>query len=139
MSIVLVASLILLPPLTEDARIQSLKTLSRQRVETPHVHHHGMGNGNVGRWAGLVAAHFAAEDRDRVLCLMGHESGGNPAAINPSSGASGLMQVMPFWADHYGYARSDLFDPAVNLRIARLIRDSQGWTAWAPYNRGLCR
>jgi soluble lytic murein transglycosylase-like protein len=139
MSILLAASLILLPPLTEVDRIQSLKTLSRQRVETPHVHQHGMGTGGLGRWSGLVAAHFAPEDRDRVLCLMGHESGGNPTAVNPSSGASGLMQVMPFWADHYGYARSALFDPAVNLRVARLIRDSQGWTAWAPYNRGLCR
>lgn len=97
----------------------------------------GMGS-NVEQWRGLVAAYFRAEDVDRALCLMNYESGGNPDAYNPS-GASGLMQVMPFWAASWGLPSSALFDPDTNLQLAAYIRDSQGWTAWSPYNRGLCR
>jgi soluble lytic murein transglycosylase-like protein len=101
----------------------------------------GLGNrgSDVDQWLPLVAGHFNPEDVQRVLCLIGHESGGNETARNSSSGASGLLQVMPFWADEYGLARSGLFKAEINLWVGRKIRDSQGWTAWAPYNRGLCR
>lgn len=89
---------------------------------------------NVEQWRGLVAAYFS--DVDRALCLMSHESGGNPNARNPSSGAAGLFQVMPFWWEKYG---GDRYDPETNVRVASLIYQQQGWSAWSPYNRGLCR
>lgn len=92
----------------------------------------------VEQWRPLVTAHFGA-DTDRALCLMGFESGGDPGARNPSSGAAGLMQVMPFWAPEYGVSYEALFDPETNILIAKGIRDSQGWTAWSPYKRGECR
>lgn len=92
----------------------------------------------VDRWGSLVAAYFDPEDVARALCLMGHESAGDPDAKNPTSGAAGLMQVMPFWAGRFGLSTADLFDPATNLEVASWIRDSQGWTAWSPYQRGLC-
>lgn len=93
----------------------------------------------VEQWRPLVAGHFNPADVDRVLCLMGFESGGDPNARNGSSGASGLLQVMPFWADEYGVSKADLFTPEINLFIARKIRDVQGWGAWSPYKRGECR
>jgi hypothetical protein len=93
----------------------------------------------VRRWAPLVSAYFRADDIDRALCLMEHESGGDHRARNTSSGAAGLMQVMPFWAGHFGYSTKDLYEPAVNLRVASLILDKQGWRAWSPFVRGLCR
>ena len=89
--------------------------------------------------ASLVSFYFAPEDVERVICLMGKESGGNPEARNPNSGAAGLMQVMPFWASRHGYEYDMLFNPAVNLWIASGIRDEQGWGAWTPYQRGECR
>jgi soluble lytic murein transglycosylase-like protein len=67
---------------------------------------------------------------------MDHESGGDPDALNPTSSAAGLFQVMPFWWDHYG---GDRFNPETNVRVAALIKADQGWTAWSPYNRGECR
>lgn len=88
------------------------------------------------RWRSLVASHFHPKDVDRALCLVGYESGGDPNAVNPSSGAAGLFQVMPFWWNHYG---GDRFDPETNVRVAKAIYDQQGWWAWAPYKRGLCR
>lgn len=99
----------------------------------------GEWNSGVDRWGPLVATYFHAEDVSRALCLMELESAGDPGARNPTSGASGLMQVMPFWAGHFGHSTSDLFDPWTNLEVAALIRDQQGWEAWSPYVRGLCR
>jgi Transglycosylase SLT domain len=98
----------------------------------------GMGD-DPERWRGVAAFYFAPEDVDRVICLIGFESGGNPAAVNPTSGAAGLMQVMPFWAARHDYEQDLLFNPAVNLWIASQIRDEQGWGAWTPYQRGECR
>lgn len=92
---------------------------------------------DVEVWRDLTTAYFG-DEADRALCLMGYESAGNPGARNSSSGAAGLMQVMPFWAAEYGVDYAGLFDPETNLRIAKGIRDNQGWTAWSPYNRGLC-
>ncbi len=101
----------------------------------------GMGD-DVEQWRSLVEQHFNSEDVWRVLCLMAHESGGNENAHNPNdpgSGAYGLMQVLGSWADNFGYVPNDLFDPSVNLSIARKLRDNGGWSHWSPYNRGLCR
>jgi hypothetical protein len=91
------------------------------------------------RWRALVSVYFDAGDVERVICLMEKESGGNPGARNRSSGASGLMQVMPSWADVFGYTPDQLFDPTVNLWISSQIREQQGWGAWTPYLRGSCR
>jgi Transglycosylase SLT domain len=90
-------------------------------------------------WRPLAAVYFESDQVDRVMCLMGHESGGNPEARNTGSDAAGLMQVMPTWAPHFGYGYDDLFNPAINLWVARQILDQQGWSAWAPYQRGECR
>jgi hypothetical protein len=102
----------------------------------------GMGNrtSDVEEWRPLVAGHFEPEDVERVLCLMEHESGGNTHARNPRSTATGLMQIMAsVWGPEFGYSRADLEVPETNLWVARQVKDRQGWTAWAPYNRGLCR
>lgn len=104
--------------------------VARRTAPSPN---RGMG-ANVEQWRGLVSAYFS--DVDRALCLMSYESGGNPNAKNPSSGAAGLFQVMPFWWEHYG---GDRYDPETNVRVASLIYQQQGWNAWSPYNRGLCR
>lgn len=98
----------------------------------------GAENG-IDRWRDLAAVYFEPDDVDRVMCLMERESGGDPEARNPSSGASGLMQVMPSWADVFGYEPEDLYHPVVNLWIASRILEQQGWGAWTPYLRGSCR
>lgn len=98
----------------------------------------GVGS-NVERWAPLVASYFRPEDVERVMCLMQLESRGDPSAVNPTSGATGLMQVMPFWARRFGHTRADLKDPLVNLDISAWILDQHGWTSWSPYKRGSCR
>ena len=99
----------------------------------------GMGS-DVEQWRGLVTEYFGDVGGVEVaLCLMSHESGGNQNATNPSSGASGLMQVLPSWADVFGVTRDALYDPATNLSISRALYDDGGWGHWSPWNRGECR
>lgn len=99
----------------------------------------GLGS-NVEQWRGVVADFFQPGDVDTALCLMAHESGGNPNAKNPRSSARGLMQILAsLWAPHYGVSYEDLYDPSINLSIAADIKAQQGWWAWSPYKRGLCR
>jgi hypothetical protein len=49
------------------------------------------------------------------------------------SGATGLMQVMPAWADDCGGTASELFDAAFNLACALHVHDVSGWGAWSTY------
>lgn len=94
----------------------------------------------VDRWRPLVALHFPPEEIDRALCIIGHESNGDPEADNPRSTARGLFQILgSLWAPHYGISRADLYDPVLNTRLARDIWDNYGWSAWSPYQRGSCR
>lgn len=98
----------------------------------------GMGN-NTEQWRPLVAGHFPPDQVNTALCVMAGESGGNPDAYNPS-GASGLFQVMPFWARHYGVSRDDLFTPEINVYIAsRIYAEEGGWKHWSVWKKGRCR
>ena len=96
----------------------------------------GMGF-DVEQWRPLVATY--PWNVDTALCLMAHESGGNPDAYNSSSGASGLMQVLSSWASVFGYKSSDLFIPQVNLDISYTLYADGGWGHWSPWLRGECR
>lgn len=130
------------PPIVVQEAVREVREPSTEGQSISQAANRGMGNrtSDVEQWRPLVAGHFDPGDVDRVLCLMEHESGGNPDAKNPNSSATGLMQVMAsVWASEYGLSASDLYEPEINLWVARKIRDTQGWTAWAPYNRGLCR
>lgn len=91
---------------------------------------------SVERWRPLVSRYFAPADVETALCLIWHESRGDPAAKNPSSSAAGLFQILDFWWQKYG---GDRYDPETNVALAAKIKSLQGWSAWSPWNRGLCR
>ncbi len=51
-----------------------------------------------------VSVHGACGGNLPPCCIMMRESGGDPSAVNPSSGASGKWQFMPdTWANYGGY------------------------------------
>jgi len=93
----------------------------------------GMGS-DWEQWRPLVAAIWPAGLVDTAVCIIEHESGGNPNALNPS-GASGLFQVKPFWFDTYG---GNPFNPADNIVVAYQVYLEQGFGAWSVYNAGKC-
>jgi soluble lytic murein transglycosylase-like protein len=94
----------------------------------------------VERWRPLIASVFPAAEVDTALCIIRHESGGNPDADNPRSSAKGLFQVLgSMWAPHYGVSQTELYDPVANVQIAGDIWENYGWSAWSPYQRGSCR
>lgn len=96
--------------------------------------------GDVERWRPLVSLYFPPDEVETALCIVGHESNGDPEADNPTSSARGLFQVLgSLWAPHYGISRTDLYDPFINTRIAIDIWENYGWGAWSPYQRGACR
>ncbi len=104
----------------------------------------GMGAGVV-RWLPLVEQHFEHWQVETMMCLMGYESGGNPDAKNPTSSARGLFQILSsLWGPIFGVTPEQLFDPVINTSVARrvyerhLASSGNGFTAWSPYNRGLC-
>ena len=85
----------------------------------------GIGS-DVEQWRPLVEAFFGA-NTDAALRVMACESGGNPNAVNPFSGASGLFQFMGFWWRGVW----DPFDPAENVaRAAELSQGGTDWSAW---------
>ena len=72
-------------------------------------------------------------------CVIARESGGNPAAVNPSSGAGGLFQFLPSTWAALGYASSypgGAQTAPVSVQEAAFAQEyAQAGTApWAPYD-----
>jgi hypothetical protein len=65
-------------------------------------------------------------------CIVSHESGGNPGAVNRSSGAAGLYQFMPATWHSLGYSGSAASYPAsVQTAAALRLQAMYGWSPWA--------
>jgi transglycosylase-like protein with SLT domain len=78
------------------------------------------------QWWGLAqAVGWSPNELPTMDRVMRCESGCNPWAHN-RSGASGLMQIMPFW-----WHGRDPYNPGVNLVMALEIKRSSGWRAWS--------
>jgi hypothetical protein len=97
---------------------------------------------DVEHWRPLVTeAVFAwggdEEDVHRFLRIMQCESGGDPAAKNPNSSASGLMQHLTrYWDDRAagaGIPGADVFDGGANIWVSAylaLAAPGGGWQHW---------
>ena len=71
------------------------------------------------------------------LDVIWRESGCDPAAVNSSSGALGLTQIMPSWLTTLCQAGiactpEDLLQGSTNLDAAQYVYGLQGWAAWSP-------
>jgi hypothetical protein len=70
-------------------------------------------------------------------CIMRLESGGNPRAVNPSSGAGGLFQFLPStWASLGGTGRPQDASPALQFAMAQKLQARSGWSQWVTH--GAC-
>jgi soluble lytic murein transglycosylase-like protein len=126
----LLAICLSVPGICQNNYVDELEALALSEAESTDP---------VERWRPLVAGVFPAAEVEAALCIIRHESGGNPDADNPRSSAKGLFQVLgSMWAPHYGVSQTELFDPVTNVQIASDIWENQGWSAWSPYQRGSC-
>ncbi len=101
-------------------------------------------SGNVESWRGLVSLHFPASEVDRALCVIEHESRGNPNALNPRSSAAGLFQFLrstwngvPTSISGGSYDSGAVYVPELNVAAAAWLWGRSGWRPWSV--RGLCR
>jgi soluble lytic murein transglycosylase-like protein len=89
----------------------------------------------VEEWRSLVSSYFAPTDVDKALRVISCESGGDPNAQNPSSGAAGLFQHIPrYWPERaalVGLPGASIFDPVANVAAAAYLVYTEGWSPWA--------
>jgi len=99
----------------------------------------------VEQWRPLVAVYFPSEV-ERALCILDHESRGNPNAKNPRSSAAGLFQFLrstwdrvPLSVSGGSYDSGQVYQPEANIRSAAWLQARSGWWPWSPYKAGECR
>ena len=78
-----------------------------------------------------AGASVASSGSPLPTCTWQPESGGNPSAVNPSSGAGGYYQIMPStWAAYGGTGAPQDAPMSEQTAIAQKIYHSQGPSAW---------
>jgi hypothetical protein len=102
--------------------IQSISVLEGMLAPSPAVSEAGP----------TVAGASVASSRSPLpACTWQPESGGNPSAVNPSSGAGGYYQIMPStWAAYGGTGAPQNAPMSEQTAIAQKIYDSVGPRAW---------
>lgn len=99
------------------------------------------GDPGVEQWRELAEDYFPASRVDEALQIMGCESGGDPNAYNPYSGAAGLYQFLPStWAStapKAGFGGASPFDPEANIAAAAWLGkqyEDLGLDFWQPWS-----
>lgn len=95
----------------------------------------------VEQWRSLVQQFFPSNRVEEALRIIGCESNGDPNAVNPYSGASGLFQFLPStWATtapSAGYPGASALDPEANTASAAWLANRYQelgypyWHAWS--------
>jgi hypothetical protein len=103
------------------------KAPGRHARHSGHAGHSGQGHVGTGGMGAFEA------------CVISRESGGNPRAVNPSSGAGGLFQFLPSTWAGLGYASAypgGAQTAPVSVQeaaFAKLYAEA-GTSPWAPYD-----
>ena len=111
-----------------DAEVtRSIRVLDRMRATSgPAL---SLGTPGTATTTGAVAS--ASTSPSLPSCTWEPESGGNPAALNPQSGAGGYYQILPStWAAYGGTGAPQDAPMSEQTRVAQRIWDSQGSSAW---------
>lgn len=81
----------------------------------------------VGSWPGAAAAGMPPI----FDCIVYNESRGDPRAVNPRSGATGLIQFMPSTAVGIGFPRDMASQPvSVQIAAAKKLFARDGLAPW---------
>ncbi len=108
-------------------QLERLTTRLRYQMTHPGGSSNGVRWKPLMRWVGWPEYHLPTLTR-----IVMRESSGRPNALNPSSGAAGLLQFMPQWyRGYWGHPPFNPFDPETNLRVGWWLYQRQGWSPWA--------
>jgi len=95
----------------------------------------------VEQWRSMVQQFFPSNRVEEALKIIDCESNGDPNAVNPYSGASGLFQFLPStWASTSpaaGYAGYSALDPEANTASAAWLANRYqqlGYSYWHAWN-----
>lgn len=79
-------------------------------------------------------ASLGSRTEDVALCVAERESGLDPLAVNPDTGAAGLFQFLPpTWAslsEMAGWGGASVFDARANVAVAAWTVAQYGWHPW---------
>jgi hypothetical protein len=81
-----------------------------------------------------IRSAFPASQYAKAVAVATCESGLNAKAVSPGGGNFGLFQINKVHAPQLtklGYTWSQITNPVVNARLARVIYDTSGWRAWS--------
>ena len=97
---------------------------------TPVAHSHS---------APVITQSFSAAPGSFQACVIQRESGGNPTAVNPTSGAGGLYQFLPSTWASLGYAAqypggAQTAPVSVQNAAFQKLYAEAGASPWAPYD-----
>lgn len=133
------------PPSTGGTNPTSPPTTSPPTTSPPTTSGGGGGSWNhppeVEQWRGLVTRFFPSNRVEEALRIIDCESNGDPNAVNPYSGASGLFQFLPStWATtapNAGYGGASPLDPEANVASGAWLANryqqlgQSYWQAWS--------
>lgn len=91
-------------------------------------------HGKCGEWHDLAISVGWTEEEWPVLSrVLYRESRCTPDAWNGhDAGLVQINQIHTEWIESIGWSHPDsMFDPALNLRFAKMLKDSSGWSPWA--------
>ena len=124
-------------------QLTAASTGGTHRSATSHAEHRAPGRhaqpGRHARPAAPAGNVSTAGLGGFEACVISHESGGNPRAVNPSSGAGGLYQFLPSTWASLGFASAypgGAHTAPVSVQrsaVARLYAEA-GTSPWAPYD-----
>jgi resuscitation-promoting factor RpfC len=110
------------------------------RSATPHPEHRASGrHARPGRHAAPATNVSTAGLGGFEACVISHESGGNPRAVNPTSGAGGLYQFLPSTWASLGFASAypggaQTAPVSVQRAAFAKLYAEAGTSPWAPYD-----
>lgn len=90
--------------------------------------------GRCGEWHDLAISVGWTEDEWPILSrVLYRESRCTPDTWNGhDAGLVQINQIHTEWIESMGWSHPDsMFDPALNLRFAKMLKDSSGWSPWA--------
>lgn len=139
--LILAGCILLLPACSPGKAAEWLQWFSQDPVaasDWAHQYEQTRATATAGRpcsqWYDLAwEAGFSPEQwRSPLSGFMFRESRCNPSAKNPSSSASGLLQIVKgTWLSSCKDLPYEPFDPALNLQCAFRLWKASGWSPWA--------